>query len=74
MKKGKIISALEVSKKFNISYQTVNHYTNLGLLIVRKREGNGRLYLESEVSSRLKRVDQLKNEGYPLRIIRKMVQ
>ncbi len=74
MKKEKNISAVEVSKRFNISYQTVNHYTNLGLLIVRKREGNGRLYLESEVNSRLKRIGQLKNEGYPLRIIRKMVQ
>jgi DNA-binding transcriptional MerR regulator len=74
LKKEKNISAVEVSKRFNISYQTVNHYTNLGLLIVRKREGNGRLYLESEVNSRLKRIGQLKNEGYPLRIIRKMVQ
>ncbi|MFC1708960.1 MerR family transcriptional regulator [Candidatus Omnitrophota bacterium] len=74
MKKEKIISALEISKRFNLSYQTVNHYTNLGLLVVRKREGNGRLYRESEVSSRLKRIEQLKNEGYPLRIIRRMFQ
>lgn len=74
MKKEKIISALELSKKFNMSYQTVNHYTNLGLLVVRKKEGNGRRYLESEVISRLNKIDQLKNEGYPLRIIRKMLQ
>ena len=74
MKKEKIISAIGVSKKFKMSYQTVNHYTNLGLLVVRKREGNGRFYLEPEVSSRLKRISQLKNEGYPLRIIRKMLQ
>ena len=73
MKKEKTISALELSKKFNMSYQTVNHYTNLGLLVVRKKEGNGRLYLEPEVVSRLKQIEQLKNEGYPLRIIRKML-
>jgi DNA-binding transcriptional MerR regulator len=74
LKKEKTISALGVSKKFAMSYQTVNHYTNLGLLVVRKREGNGRFYLESEVNSRLKRISQLKNEGYPLKIIRTMLQ
>ena len=73
MERGKITSALDIARKFNISYQTVNHYTNLGLLTVRKRKGNGRLYLESEVKARLEKIDELKNEGYPLRIIRKII-
>ncbi len=73
MGKGKIISALEISKKYHISYQTINHYTNLGLLMIKKREGNGRFYLESEIKSRLEKINKLKNEGYPLRIIRKMI-
>jgi len=73
MKNDKIISAIDIAKKFNVSYQTVNHYTDLGLLRVSKRKGNGRLYRESEVKSRLKRIDELKNEGYPLRIIRNII-
>ncbi|MFC1576766.1 MerR family transcriptional regulator [Candidatus Omnitrophota bacterium] len=69
----RIISAVEVTKKFGVSYQTVNHYTDLGLLKVTKRKGNGRLYRESEVRRRLKRIEELKVEGYPLRIIRKLI-
>ncbi|MFH1996837.1 MAG: MerR family transcriptional regulator [Candidatus Omnitrophota bacterium] len=73
MEKTRVISAVEVAKKFNVSYQTVNHYTDLGLLTVSRRKGNGRYYRESEVRSRLRRIYQLKDEGYPLRIIRKMI-
>ena len=73
MEKNENISAIEITRKFKISYQTVNHYTNLGLLTVRKRKGNGRFYSESEVRERLDKVNKLKNEGYPLRIICKMI-
>ena len=41
--------------------------------VVRKRKGNGRLYIESEVQNRLEKINKLKNEGYPLRIICKMI-
>ena len=68
-----MISAQEIIKKYNISYQTVNYYTSLGLLVVRKRRGNGRLYDEEEVEKRLKRVAELKDEGYPLGLICKML-
>lgn len=73
MNRTKAISAQDITKKFKISYQTVNHYTNLGLLMVRKRKGNGRFYLLAEVHNMLEKINKLKNEGYPLRIIRKMV-
>ncbi len=68
-----MISAQEIVKKYNISYQAVNYYTNLGLLVVRKRKGNGRLYDEKEVEERLKRIAELKDEGYPLMLICKML-
>jgi len=67
------ISALEITKKFSISYQTLNYYTNLGLLHSSKRKGNKRLYVESEVKDRLSRIDRLKDEGYPLKIIASML-
>ncbi|MCP4649081.1 MAG: MerR family transcriptional regulator [PVC group bacterium] len=66
-----IMTAMDVVKEFNISYQTLNHYTNFGLLnAVKKRGlGNKRLYAASEVKNNLQRIDQLKEKGYPLKII-----
>ncbi|MBI4845184.1 MAG: MerR family transcriptional regulator [Candidatus Omnitrophica bacterium] len=70
-----IITAMDVVRKFNISYQTLNHYTNFGLLnAIRKRgSGNKRFYRESEVSQNLNKIDELKGKGYPLKIIAKML-
>jgi len=65
-----LISPIEISKKFNISYQTINYYTNLGLLKVRRRDGNNRLYNSREVRSGLNRIMKLKSQGYSLHLIR----
>jgi DNA-binding transcriptional MerR regulator len=65
-----LISPIEISKKFDISYQTINYYTNLGLLVVRRRDGNNRLYNGREVGSCLKRITKLKSQGYSLHLIR----
>jgi len=70
---AKIISSQEVSQKYKISYQTINYYTNLGLLVVKKRKGNGRLYDNKEVEKRLSKITALKNKGYPLRLISEML-
>jgi len=67
------LTALEISKKFNLSYQTLNYYTNLGLLHSVKREQNKRLYSEEEVRERLTKINELKNKGYPLKIIAEML-
>ncbi|MDO8661664.1 MAG: MerR family transcriptional regulator [Candidatus Omnitrophota bacterium] len=65
-----LISPIEISKKYNLSYQTINYYTNLGLLKVRRREGNNRLYSIREVRSGLARISKLKSQGYSLHLIR----
>ena len=67
------ISAADITKKFNISYQTINYYTNLGLLHACKRKWNKRLYREGEVRQRLVKINDLKNQGYPLKIIAQLV-
>lgn len=67
----KTISANQIIQKYNLSYQTINYYTNLDLLPAVKNKGNKRLYDAEEVHFRLKRIQQLKNEGYPLRLIKK---
>lgn len=65
-----LISPAEISKKFGISYQTINYYTNLGLLKVRKRNGNNRLFKPREVRASLDRINKLKSQGYSLHLIR----
>lgn len=71
---SKLISAKEISEKFSIPYPTINHYTNLGFFSVVKRKGNVRLYREEEVKRRLDKISRWKDEGYPLRLILKLLK
>lgn len=68
---NKFISVKEIAKKYNISYQKVNRYTDAGLLMVVFKKGNERLYHRQHVHSRLKQILSLSREGYSLRLIRK---
>jgi DNA-binding transcriptional MerR regulator len=67
----KLISAKEITGKYNISYQTVNHYTDFGLLISVFKKGNVRFYDKDQVRYRLVRIIKLAQEGYSLRLIRR---
>lgn len=69
--KQRLISAQEIVKKYNITYQALNHYTNFGLLNVVAKRSNVRLYDEEEVQRRLTKIAQLASDGFPLRLIRK---
>ena len=69
----KLLSLQDIAKHLNISYQTLNYYTSIGLLYPKKRKGNKRLYEAKETKKRLKTVYQLKNEGYPLKIISNII-
>ena len=64
-----LISSKELINKHNISYQTLNFYTTLGLFQVKKRIGNRRFYDENEFKDRLEIILRMKEEGYPLRMI-----
>jgi DNA-binding transcriptional MerR regulator len=70
-KRNKMITARDIISKYNITYQSVNHYTDFGLLPVLNKEGNVRLYNKNIVEKRLKKIRELMNEGYSLRLIRK---
>lgn len=72
--KRKLVSAQEIVRRYGITYQTVNHYTNSGLLQVVNKRGNVRMYDQVEVKQRLVRTMQLMDEGYPLRLIRKKLE
>ena len=71
---NRLISAKDISLKFSVPYPTVNHYTNLGFFSVVKRKGNMRLYREKDIRLCLDKISRWKDEGYPLRLIRKMLK
>jgi DNA-binding transcriptional MerR regulator len=68
-----ILTSTEIVKRYKISYQTLNYYTNLGLLHFNGRRGNKRLYDERKLKVRLRRIQKLKNAGFPLGLIRKII-
>ncbi len=69
-----LLSTKEVVEKFDMSYQTLNYYTNLGFFNVIERRGNVRMYDEGEISDMIKYIRELKNQGYPLRLIVKKLK
>ena len=67
----KKISAQGIVKKFGIKYHTLNYYTTMGLLPLSGKNGNRRMYDETEIKERLAEILRLSQEGYPLNLIRK---
>ena len=68
-----LITSRELVSRHNISYQTLNFYTSLGLLRMHGRIGRRRFYDEDITRQRLEKIIALKQEGYPLRIIGKQL-
>ena len=60
----------DLSHRCGVSVSTLNYYTNVGLLQVADRQGNRRLYREAQTLRQLDKIQRLRREGYPLRIIR----
>ena len=69
----RLISPCEIVKRYKISYQTLNYYTNLGLFSAVNKVGNKRYYDEAVLKTNLEKIQQLKNEGYTLGLIRKLL-
>ena len=68
-----LVTAKDIAKKYKVAYPTINHYTDLGFLHIVKRDGNRRLYNGRQVKNRLALISRMANEGYPLRLIRRMI-
>jgi len=66
-----LIYSKDIVTKYNISYSTVTHYTDLGFFTVVGKKGNRRLYDEKEIKVRAEQIKTMAGEGYPLRLIRK---
>jgi DNA-binding transcriptional MerR regulator len=68
---NKFITVKEIAAKSGLSYQTINRYSDAGLLNVAFKESNIRFYERRQVEKRLKRILALTREGYSLMLIRK---
>lgn len=67
----KMLSVKDIMKRYHVSYQTVNHYTDFGLLPVSIKRGNVRFYDRRILEKRMDKIIKLIEEGYSLRLIRK---
>ena len=65
------LCAKDITDKYHITYQTLNHYTDFGLFPVISRTGNSRLYSAKTIDKNFKQINDLRREGYSLRLIRK---
>ncbi|MCF7870920.1 MAG: helix-turn-helix domain-containing protein [Candidatus Omnitrophica bacterium] len=71
--KKKYLSSMDIVRKFKVPYSTLTHYTNLGLLKVVEKEGNKRLYRADKISEKLAGIKKLSLQGYPLKLIKKIL-
>ncbi|MGE5197879.1 MAG: MerR family transcriptional regulator [Deltaproteobacteria bacterium] len=68
---NKFTTAKEISRRYGLSYQIINRYTDTGLLRVVIKKGNIRFYDREHVKKRIKQISDLIREGYSLVLIRK---
>jgi DNA-binding transcriptional MerR regulator len=66
---GKKLTVNDVAKLSGLSVSSVNYYTNMGLIVVAEKKGNKRLYDQDDVQRRLKKISEMMNMGYTLRLI-----
>ncbi len=70
---SKLFCVKDIMRAYSLSYQTVNHYTDFGLLPVTLKRGNVRFYDRETVLKRMKTIREMMGEGYSLRLICKKI-
>ncbi len=69
-----LLSPKKLAKILQVSTATVNYYTNLGLFKPTDRKGNLRLYDKREAVGIFEKIQQLRKEGYSLRLIQQRLE
>ncbi len=70
---NKFITAKEIAGKYEVPYQTINRYSDAGLLNVAFKKGNVRYYDRLHIHRRLSQISKLTRDGYSLSLIRKKI-
>lgn len=68
-----LVDIRDIAEKFQLTSYTVNYYTNIGLLRVILKQKNRRLYDLRETEERMERICQYSKDGYPLLLIKKLI-
>lgn len=69
-----LVTTKETADLLGVSVASVNYYTNLGILNIRDKKGNARLYDKNEVVDVYKRMRRLMKEGYSLKLIKQKLE
>ncbi len=64
-----LLTIKKLAKVLGVSVATVNYYTNLELFKIKDRKGNARLYDRKETVGVFENIQQLRREGYSLKLI-----
>lgn len=67
----RLLNIEEIAHQFDLSKATVNYYTNIGLIVINQKNKNRRLYDSEDVARRIKKVREMLNAGYTLRLIQR---
>lgn len=72
-KKEKMYRIGELAKLANVSPRTIDYYTRIGLINVKKRSRSNYRYYGSETLEQLRRIDYMKKEKYTLEEIKSVM-
>jgi len=68
-----LIDIRDIAEQFQLTSYTVNYYTNIGLLRVVVKQKNRRLYDRHETAERMEKILNFSKNGYPLLLIKKLI-
>ena len=71
--KSDLVTVQELAKAFGVSVATVDHYVDMGLLKITKRQGTQRLFDRSICCERIKMIQELLSKGILLKEIRQQI-
>ncbi|MDD5347104.1 MAG: MerR family transcriptional regulator [Candidatus Omnitrophica bacterium] len=71
MTSSRFTTAKEIAKKYDLSYQTINRYSDAGLLHVAFKKGNIRYFERQRTEKRMAHIIHMTRDGYSLLLIRK---
>ena len=73
VRRESLVTSMELARMVGVTPSTIYYYTVLGLLHVRQKRGNRRLYDLRQAKKHLKEVRRLQQEGYSLTLIRNKI-
>ncbi|HEC92044.1 MAG TPA: MerR family transcriptional regulator [Candidatus Atribacteria bacterium] len=74
MRENKYITTKKLAELANENYGTIDYWTKMDILPVSYKKGRTRYY-DKEISlAIIKRIRELQNEDFPIKLIRKKIQ